>query len=79
MIPQLQILDDVSISDDDRLHFSNMSREPVDWDQAIFTVVFPCLENLRQPPENEVRAVNQFLLYNQLSVSTCIIFDRDLI
>jgi len=53
MIPQLQILDDVSISDDDRLHFTNISGETVDWDQAILTVVFPVLENLRQPPENE--------------------------
>jgi len=53
MIPQLQILDDVSISDDDRLHFTDISREPVQWDQAIFTVLFPILENLRQPPENE--------------------------
>ena len=55
MIPQLQILDDVSISDDDRLHFTNISKEAVEWDQAILTINFPVLENLRQPPENEVK------------------------
>lgn len=53
MVPQLQILDDVSISDDDRLHFTHISKEAVEWDQAILTVNFPVLENLRQPPENE--------------------------
>ena len=54
LMSYLQILDDVSISDDDRLHFSDISDTAVLWDQAIFCASFPVLENLRQPPTNEV-------------------------
>lgn len=61
MLPHLGILDDVSISDDDRLHFTHISREPVEWDQAIFCVTFPTLENLRQPPPNEAIDEANFL------------------
>ena len=73
----LQILDDVSISDDGRLHFANISQIQLPWDQAIFCVSFPVLENLRKPPENEVKlygCTQNLLIITNLSlvnVSTC--------
>jgi len=75
MIPQLQILDDVSISDDNRLHFTDIAKEPVLWDQAIFSVVFPALENLRQPPENEALDEANFHYPNQKTYSYLIRFN----
>ena len=53
-IPGLTILDDVSISLDDRLSFFKISTLPLQWDDAIIKITFPAISNLRPPQQNEV-------------------------
>lgn len=69
VMPHLKILDDVSISDDERLKYSELKNEPLDWNEALFSVTFPAIDHLRAPPENEPLDEGGFHYPNQKKYS----------